>query len=130
MVVLGYNRVLRTTGASSLLAVAFVFAPQRASAACGDYVMIGGDQGHPDSGTPGHDPDAPRQPCHGPGCSAAPCGPILPPVPPTSPTNPSEALAGLHGGADGASSPDWYPRPVSSGRAVHRPPLVFHPPTV
>ena len=130
MAAFGCSRVLRTVGAASLLAVAVLFAPQRASAACGDYVTIVGEHGRPANGPEGHDPDSPREPCHGPNCSAAPCGPVLPPpAAPTGPTGPNEALAGLPGPTDGTGGPNPYPRPASSGRAVHRPPLVFHPPT-
>src|SRR5262245_7849698 len=130
MVALSRNRLLRTTGAASLLAVAVLLAPQRASAACGDYVTIVGEQRTPDAGQPGHGPSLPLKPCHGPGCSAGPCGPAAPlPAPVTTSPNPNEGVAGLPGVPADPRDPDRFPRPTSCGRVVHRPLSVFHPPT-
>jgi hypothetical protein len=72
--------------AACVLLASFVFAPSRAEASCGDYVMVGGQHGHdapsaragmahhdmPDS----HDPAKPR--CHGPSCSNGSFPPAAP----------------------------------------------------
>jgi hypothetical protein len=129
MVAVDRNRVLRTAGAASLLAVGVLFAPQRASAACGDYVIIVGENGQPAAQQPGHDAGTPRQPCHGPDCSASPCRPDLPlSAPVTTPPNPNEGVAAIPGALADPGDPDGYPVPTSSGRVIHRPASVFHPP--
>jgi hypothetical protein len=64
-----------------VLLASVVFAPSKAEASCGDYVMIGGQHVHKGhSGThemPGsHDPTKPR--CHGPSCSNGSFPPAAP----------------------------------------------------
>ena len=71
-----------------VLLASIVFAPSKAEASCGDYVMIGGSHGHTahsgaaHSGTVGHDMPGshdPAQPrCHGPSCSNGSFPPAAP----------------------------------------------------
>jgi hypothetical protein len=83
MVRLLVRKTLRGGAAAvGVLLVSFVFAPSRAEASCGDYVMIGGQHGHAahlgaDHDISGqHDPAGPR--CHGPFCSNGSFPPAAP----------------------------------------------------
>ena len=84
----GHARLIHTTAATLLLAAGVFGSPQRAAAACGDYVTIEGQSaaGHdapPVAGDELPPPFAPRKPCKGPGCSGSPApasAPLTAPV--------------------------------------------------
>ena len=66
--------------APCVLLALLVFAPSRADASCGDYVMVGGAQGHHATHSPdrhsAHDPLRPM--CQGPHCSNSSFPPAAP----------------------------------------------------
>src|SRR5262245_43540361 len=105
------------------LLAALAFAPRKARAECGDYLMIGGHS------TKAESPVKPpvQCPCNGPQCSQCPSTPMLPPVPP--PTVPPAEWATVSATADALTNnhTDVVPD-KSNSRSVRRSSSVFHPP--
>ncbi len=131
-------RVIRTAVAVLTIAVGIALTPGRASATCGDYVLIAGQsseaqhQNHKLSTAPGEspgNPESPRVPCHGPGCSKSPTDSIPPITAPiggeADPKNPPATLGGAGPGDGGVSRERDF---TSNERAVHLPTTIFHPP--
>jgi len=109
-----------------LVAGGIASAPAKATAACGDYVVIASHDGASAQGP--SDPALPRLPCHGPGCSNRP---IEPEQPLTAPITVSTQAKDCS-----ARMPDAIPRrdsgsviPLTSdGLTVHISSAIFHPP--
>jgi hypothetical protein len=125
--------------AAFLLVAAACASPGRASAECGDHVIIlngpaaANAKATPTPAnpipTPDTQPAAPRPPCHGPNCSGSPA-PKAPLAPITAPTSQFKEQAGQvvgdcdEGGDQGAR----FGRDSDSPRPIRRPSSVFHPP--
>jgi hypothetical protein len=116
------------------IVAAVAFAPSRAQATCGDYVHIGPPPQAADVGSPGETtptPDAPRQPCHGPGCSGHPGPPTVPLSAPVSfESQAKQWAARVHGEGDSGGPPGRSLADPSDCSPVHMSRSIFHPPRV
>jgi hypothetical protein len=112
------------------LSVGCLFAPARADASCGDYVIVGSQSGHSDAPKPNEQSSQDRkqqQPCHGPSCSGVPSSLPLASAPP-APARDKEWAA--------VAFPTLLlePRPLdvlaeyTDWHAVRRGNSIFHPP--
>jgi hypothetical protein len=136
MVRLAATYWLRTlAGVLLALLVADVLAPARATASCGDYVMVQGYSGHntPHSrpaAKPGRsvpDPEPVEAPCRGPNCSGSPA-PLSLPISTTTPDR-HDQLDGLFA----VATPPRFdshalPQEEESCRLIHHVAPIFHPP--
>ena len=120
-----------------LLVAAACASPGRASAECGDHVIIlngpaaaNAKTTHtPANPTPDATPAAPRPPCHGPNCSGSPA-PKAPLAPITAPTTQLKEQAGHAGSECEADRDSGTPFGPDSDCAcpIRRASSVFHPP--
>lgn len=123
--------IARLAGGLLLIAAAVAICPNRAEAACGDYVIILDGRAVTDHAMPGPSggEQLPKAPCHGPGCSKLPNVPFAPVSVPSTPLPDSKAFAfgvGDQPPADlGRAIPD-----SSTSIPVHQPGSIFHPPRV
>jgi hypothetical protein len=132
------TKVIRATVAIIAIAVGIALTPGRVLATCGDYVLIEGQSpvrqhlNHLPVTAPGEsqgNPDSPRAPCHGPGCSKAPNDSIPPLTAPTGgETDSKNPPAPLSGAAPGDGGMSWECHFIASGRPIHLPNPIFHPP--
>lgn len=119
----------RATGAALVAAAVFLLAPGRASAACGDYVTIAGqDYRVMQSDQTDHNPAVPARPCHGPGCSQRPDTPVAPlTAPVTASAQPKDCT--IRPAEDDTPAGPGHLIPFSSsGRPARSPSAIFHPP--
>ena len=122
----------RSVGVAIAIIVAMAYSPDRAEAACGDYVHIATDK--PVELLPPSFPvlievDSPRQPCHGPNCSRKPSRPVPPLSAPVTESSPDKELAvpgsidiDLDLGMERCFGSELSVCPIS------QPNSVFHPP--
>src|SRR5262245_31531341 len=107
------------------VAVLVVFAPQRAQAECGDYLMIGRHKAKmTDDSSP--KPTVPC-PCKGPQCSQRPEAPVLPPAPPPSVAPGEWAPIFTRLIAPSDMKCGFLREPLAS-RPIDRTDPIFHPP--
>ena len=114
--------------AALLLVSAACASPGRASAECGDHVIIlngpaAANSKAPSAPTPDALPAAPRPPCHGPNCSGSPA-PKAPVAPLTAPTTQFKEQAGQ---AAGGCDPDRGPGFASTAIPTHPDPSAGLP---
>lgn len=125
-------RLVRSSAAVLLALTAGALAPSRASASCGDYVVMGRHvqvlpPSAPKSDEPTPPPAQPPAPCTGPSCTTAPASPPITSAPPVNTTALEWACAMMR-----ATLPDFgagnrcceapVPRPIRGGSSVYHPP--------
>jgi hypothetical protein len=131
MVVFLRSSRLPSTAIALVIALVVAYSPGRATAGCGDYVIVVNPKAsaEPESTEPFADSRVPAGPCRGPTCSnqvPAPFAPVPLPVGP-----PSDAKACFVGSVDDVGSDvERTPHSLFTGVPVHRPNLIFHPPRV
>lgn len=125
-------------GIAVAIAVLFGYFPSRATAECGDYVVIlnknsaSNQQVEMDSHAqfdPSNDRGHPRTPCRGPNCSSNPfqhTAPLAAPVPTRNESKVSTTQ--LTPEIAVSDQEEWWPFPTSNESPVHTPDPVFHPP--
>lgn len=122
---------LRDWRAALMLVVVACAAPGRATAMCGDDVVLQSDHVHarPDgraATAPARGAERPKAPCSGPNCSQTPERQPAPFAPAPAPQGKevAQVLDSIEP-ADGAQARACY---FISPRPIHRPSSVFHPP--
>lgn len=123
----------RSRCATALVAVVACLSPGRASAECGDYVIILPPSGTPHPAKPepttAPQPIPVTPPCHGPNCSGSPTRETPPASPPATGGLMKESArhsAGTDFVPSVSGSP--FPRDDTSPRPVRRASSIFHPP--
>jgi hypothetical protein len=113
-------RTLRLPAVAAIVLLAAAFAPGKAHAECGDYVMVGK---HAADGMS----SKPAVPCHGPHCSQRSNMPLVPPAPPPSaaPVDWAAFIARLHVPTD--SGRDFLRGDISA-YPIRLTDSIFHPP--
>jgi hypothetical protein len=120
---------LRLCGVAFAALAAVACSSGRAAAACGDYVHVVTDGAQADSPAMPGEPDLPRPPCHGPGCSGQPTPPIPPlTAPVTEPTGAKELATRAAGDAGDHGGSARHPVPEAIGSPVRTSTPIFHPP--
>ena len=128
------SSLIRSWRAALLLVVAACATPDRASAECGDHVIIlnaPASSNHDAMPGAAEMPKPIKLPCHGPNCSGSPTHdfPPLAPVAPVSSQLKELAQCLISVGDVDAPRPS-FDRDMSSLRPTHRASSVFHPPRV